>query len=96
MKLHKNRLDRFSVIAKKLVDDHAAELHRDIMTTGSDEVYNNHLDRLGKQLEDYARDFLKNSRIQTEQFRNDIWGTCSKYLDLFARLHQPGRFNKYA
>lgn len=90
MKLHQNKLDRFSVIAKKLVDDRSAELHKDIMHHSADEVYNNHLNTLGKQLDNYAQDFLNNCKIQNEQFRKEVWGTCNKYLDLFARINEPG------
>lgn len=89
MKLHQNRLDRFSVIAKKLVDDHSAELHNDLMNAEKDTVFKDHLQTLGQQLEDYASEFLINCKVQNEQFRKDVWGTCSKYLDLFTRIHQP-------
>ncbi len=96
MKLHQNRVDRFSVIAKKLVDEHSAELFKDNSTlTDSYEAYTSHLDRLGQQLEDYASDFLNSCKVQNEQLKNDIWNTCTKYLDLFAKRNQPGQYRQY-
>lgn len=96
MKLHQNRVDRFSVIAKKLVDDHSAELFRDsVRLSDNYDVFNNHLETLGQQLEDYAKDFLENYKSQSDQLKNDIWNTCSKYLDLFAKKNQPGQYNQF-
>lgn len=96
MKLHQNRVDRFSVIAKKLVDEHSAELFKDNTTLkDSYEAYRNHLDKLGQQLEDYASDFLNGCKVQNEQLKNDIWNTCTKYLDLFAKRNQPGQYKQF-
>lgn len=96
MKLHQNRVDRFSVIAKKLVDDHSEELFRDSTRLSDNyDVFNNHLETLGQQLEDYASDFLNNCKVQNEQLKNDIWNTCSKYLDLFAKRNQPGQYKQF-
>lgn len=96
MKLHQNRVDRFSVIAKKLVDDHSAELFRDsVRLSDNYDVFNNHLETLGQQLEDYAKDFLENYKSQSDQLKNDIWNTCSKYLDLFAKKNEPGQYNQF-
>lgn len=89
MKLHQNRLDRFSVMAKKLVDNRSAELHQDLRKQEVEDAYDTHRQTLGKQLEDYAREFLENCKIQNEQFINDVWGTCKRYLDLFDRINQP-------
>lgn len=95
MKLHQNRLDRFSVIAKKLVDEHSAELFSELRLSDSDDVYNSHLQNLGNQLEEYARDFLNNCKVQNDQLKHDIWYTCNKYLDLFASRNQPGQLKRY-
>ena len=96
MKLYQNRVDRFSVIAKKLVDDHSAELFRDsVRLSDNYEIFNNHLESLGQQLEDYAKDFLNGCKVQNDQLKNDIWNTCSKYLDLFAKKNQPGQYKQY-
>lgn len=89
MKLHQNRLDRFSVIAKQLVDNHATEFHNDLKKATQEEAFNNHLQTLGKQLEEYAGEFLNNCKVQNEQFRKEVWGTCNRYIDLFTRIHQP-------
>lgn len=91
MKLHQNRLDRFSVIAKRLVDDHSAQLYKDQMTATREDVFNNHLHTLGKQLEHYATEFIRNCKVQNEQFKQDVWGTCNKYIDLFTKLNEPGK-----
>ena len=96
MKLHQNRVDRFSVIAKQLVDEHSAELFRDsVRLSDNYDVFNNHLETLGKQLEDYASEFLSSTKVQNDQLKNDIWNTCSKYLDLFAKRNQPGQYKQY-
>jgi|GEM_PF-1138219 len=95
MKLHQNRLDRFSVIAKKLVDEHSAELFSESRLSDSDDIYNNHFQNLGKQLEEYAREFINSCKVQNDQLKNDIWYTCNKYLDLFASINQPGQLRHY-
>jgi hypothetical protein len=96
MKLHQNRVDRFSVIAKKLVDEHSAELFKDSTRLMDNyDIYRNHLDKLGQQLEDYASDFLSSCQVQNDQLKNDIWNTCSKYLDLFAKRNQPGQYKQF-
>lgn len=87
-KLHQNRLDRFSVMAKKLVDDRSAELHLDLRKPGSDDVYDTHRQTLGEQLEANAREFLESCKINNDQFINDVWGTCKRYLELFDRINQ--------
>lgn len=93
MKSHQNRLDRFTVIAKKLVDEHAAELHRDVKVSTHDSVYKSHLTALGKQLNDYALEFIKSCKVKNEHFINEVWGTCNKYLDLFAKYNEPSESN---
>ena len=96
MKLHQNRVDRFSVIAKKLVDEHSAELFKDSTRLMDNyDIYRNHLDKLGQQLEDYASDFLNSCKVRNDQLKNDIWNTCSKYLDLFAKRNQPGQYKQF-
>ena len=96
MKLHQNRIDRFSVIAKQLVDQHSEAFFKDC-TKRADrfEVYNTHLNTLGEQLENKATEFLDACRIVNEELKNDIWTTCSKYLDLFTQWNSPGRLNQY-
>lgn len=96
MKMHQNRVDRFSVIAKQLVDNHSAELFRDsVRLSDNYDVYSNHLESLGQQLEDYAKEFLNSCKVQNEQLKNDIWNTCTKYLDLFAKKNMPGQYNQF-
>lgn len=92
MKYYKNRVDRFSVIAKRLVDDHSAELFIDSrQQQNADNAYNDHLNTLGKQLEQYAKDFLESCKTQNEQLKADIWRICNKYLDLFIKRNDPYR-----
>lgn len=96
MKLHQNRLDRFSVIAKKLVDQHSAELFRDSTNLSDNfDIYRNHLDSLGQQLEDNASRFIQDCKTQSDQLKNDIWNACSRYLDLFAKRNQPGQYSQF-
>ena len=95
MKSYQNQLDRFRDIAKRLVDDHSAELF-----TGSrmvadknqviNDAYFNHLDSLGKQLDEHAQKFIVNHRAGNDDLKSEIWNTCRKYLDQFVKRNQPG------
>ncbi|RYZ52050.1 MAG: hypothetical protein EOP49_10420 [Sphingobacteriales bacterium] len=64
MKNYQNQLDRFSDIAKKLVDNHSADmfnLGRAATSAPGDNAelaYSNHLDSLGKELDQHAQQFL--------------------------------------
>ena len=96
MKNYQNQLDRFCDIAKKLVDDHSAELFtRYHVATDANNVTNDayykHLDVLGKQLDEQAQQFITSSTVRTgnEHLKSDIWNTCKKYIDQFAKRNEP-------
>lgn len=94
MKRHQNRLDRFSVIAKRLVDEHSAQYFKECTRqTDPYTVYNSHLETLGQQLERLAGEFLQTNNAGTD-LRKDIWSSCSKYLDLFIQWNRPGTLNQ--
>ncbi|MCB0700487.1 MAG: hypothetical protein H6551_11415 [Chitinophagales bacterium] len=96
MKLHQNRLDRFSVIAKQLVDRHSEAYFNDCTKrTDIFDAYNDHLNTLGEQLEQKATEFLKSCRTANEELRKEIWTTCTKYIELFIQWNSPGRVNQY-
>lgn len=86
MKNYQNQLDRFRAIAKRLVDDHCAELfssYRLSTDNMSDDVYHSHLDVLGKQLDEHAQQFITTNNPGNESFRSEVWNTCKKYLEQF-------------
>jgi hypothetical protein len=97
MKNYQNQLDRFCDIAKKLVDDHSAELFTryHVSTEGQHNVINDayyqHLDVLGKQLDEQAQQFITSSNVRTrnEHLKSDIWSTCKKYIDQFVKRNEP-------
>lgn len=94
MKSYRNQLDRFCDIAKRLVDEHSAELftRTHLSTEGTQNVMNDayfmHLDVLGKQLDEQAQMFIT-SYNSGEGLRSDVWSTCKKYLEQFVRRNQP-------
>ncbi|OSZ78482.1 hypothetical protein CAP35_09585 [Chitinophagaceae bacterium IBVUCB1] len=81
MKNYNNQLERFRMIAKRLVDDHSAALH-------NDEAYTAHLDALMKQLEEQAQQFIASAKTNTDYIKTDIKSLCNKYTDLFIRRNQ--------
>lgn len=90
-------MERFRTIAKRLVDDHSAQL---FTTTGLEEdevnptaAYYSHLDSLGRELNQQAEAFMSTSAksIGTE-LRAKIWDTCKKYIEQFTRRNQPGMY----
>ncbi|HEY1032974.1 MAG TPA: hypothetical protein VGD89_14455 [Flavipsychrobacter sp.] len=95
MKNYQNQLDRFRTIAKKLVDDHSAELfssYKLCSSTGTmqpDDAYHSHLDTLGKQLDEEARQFITTAQTNADIVRSEVWELCKKYLDQFVRRNQP-------
>lgn len=96
MKNYQNQLDRFCDIAKKLVDDHSAELFAGYRIStggkpGTQDAYFQHLDTLGKQLDEQAHQFIGSARVRTgsESLKSDIWNTCRKYLDQFVKRNEP-------
>jgi hypothetical protein len=95
MKNYQNRLDRFRDIAKRLVDEHSAELftRNHLATDGRNNVVNDayymHLDVLGKQLDEQARQFISTVRTGNESLSSDVWNTCKKYLDQFVKRNEP-------
>jgi hypothetical protein len=100
MKNYQNQLERFRVIAKKLVDEHSAELFStyrlstDIGVDNiADDAYHSHLDTLGRQLTEKAQEFISsaraNARANSDIIKTEVHGLCSKYLDLFAKRNQP-------
>ena len=94
MKNYQNQVDRFRDIAKKLVDDHSAELFTRTHVTANgvhnvmNDAYYNHLDVLGRQLDEQAQQFIS-MRKNNENLKSDIWSTCKRYLDLFVKRNQP-------
>lgn len=92
MKHYQNQLDRFSSIAKRLVDDHSAELYTHYQL-GSyqvvNDVYHNHLDVLGRQLNEQAEHFIGSSSQGSDELKTDIWETCRKYIDQFMKRNEP-------
>lgn len=95
MKNYQNQLDRFCDIAKKLVDEHSAELF-----TGShlasdgrhnvvNDAYYSHLDVLGKQLDEQAQQFIVAYPSRNELLKSDIWNTCKKYMEQFVKRNEP-------
>lgn len=95
MKNYRNRLDRFRDIAKKLVDDHSAELFTgtQLSTDGRRNImhdaYHMHLDVLGKQLDEQARQFIGTVHTSSESLSSDVWNTCRKYLEQFVKRNEP-------
>ena len=96
MKSYQNQVERFRAIAKKLVDDHSAELfstYRLSTDVGvdniADDAYHSHLDTLGRQLTEQANQFIATAKANTEVIKTEVHGVCSKYLDIFAKRNQP-------
>lgn len=98
MKGSQNQLERFRTIAKKLVDDHSAEVftRSAISSEGkpalADDVYYSHLDVLGRELNEQAEQFIGNFKAVSDEVKTEIWNTCRKYLDQFARRNQPSYY----
>lgn len=97
MKNYQNQLDRFSDIAKQLVDNHSADMFNvsRAATNGPGgnpyAAYSDHLDLLGKELDEHAQQFAQ--KLSDEKLKTDIWSICRKYLDQFARRNQPSEDN---
>lgn len=92
MKGTQNQLERFRSIAKRLVDEHSAEVFvRSALSSenSADDVYYNHLDVLGKELNEQAEQFIGTYKAVNEDVKSEIWNTCRKYIDLFMRRNQP-------
>lgn len=97
MKNYQNQLDRFSDIAKKLVDNHSADMFNlNRATSGAPDgnpyvAYTSHLDSLGKELDEHAQQFAQ--KVSDDKLKTDIWGMCKKYLDQFVKRNQPSEDN---
>jgi len=92
MKGTQNQLERFRNIAKRLVDEHSAEVFvRSALSSehGTDDVYYSHLDVLGKELNEQAEQFIGTFRAVNDEVKTQIWDTCRKYMDQFVRRNQP-------
>ncbi len=96
MKNYQNQLERFRVIAKKLVDEHSAELFSSYRLSTNmgvdgiaDEAYRSHLDTLSQQLTEHAQQFITSARANTEIIKTEVFGLCNKYIDLFAKRNEP-------
>ncbi len=93
MKNYQNQLDRFSDIAKKLVDNHSADMFNVSRAAAngpegnSYAAYNSHLDSLGRELDEHAQQFAQ--KVSDEKLKTDIWGMCKKYLDQFVKRNEP-------
>lgn len=96
--IHQNRLDRFSAIAKQLVDSHSEAYFKECKeqkSTDQYDAFNEHFDTLGEQLESKANEFLKECKAVSDDLKQDIWSSCSKYLDLFTNWNNPSKLNQY-
>ena len=89
-----NQLERFRTIAKKLVDDHSAEIYvrnavNESENSPADNAYYNHLDSLGKELNERAEQFIGDYKTVNDDVKSQIWDTCKKYIDQFIQRNQP-------
>ncbi len=94
MKNYQNQLDKFGNIAKRLVDQHSADFFQRCRAVHEEhlvknEAFYNHLDSLGKQLDEQAQNFIVSAKRGDEDLKSDIWNMCKKYLDLFIKRNQP-------
>jgi hypothetical protein len=98
MKGTQNQLERFRSIAKRLVDEHSAEVFiRSAMgaereNSLTDDVYYSHLDILGKELNEQAQHFIGTYKAVGEDVKSEIWNTCKRYIDQFVRRNQPSYY----
>ena len=98
MRSSQNQLDRFRTIAKKLVDEHSAEvftrtaISSEGRQTGLDDVYYRHLDVLGKQLNEQAEQFITSFKAVNDEVKSEIWNTCRRYMDQFIKRNQPSYY----
>ncbi len=98
MKGTQNQIERFRAIAKRLVDEHSAEVFvRSAITSEgkhnlTDEVFYNHLDVLGRELNEQAEQFIGTFKGVSEEVKIEIWNTCRKYLDQFMERNQPSYY----
>jgi hypothetical protein len=98
MRGEQNQVERFRTIAKRLVDDHSAECFtKSAISSGNgqtvvDDVYYNHLDELGRELNEQAEQFLTSFKGVKEDVKSEIWNTCKKYIDLFIRRNQTSSY----
>ncbi len=98
MKAYQNQLERFRMIAKKLVDEQSADYfhQRHLMAGHPDknslDSFYSHLDALGKQLDEQAQHFIRRYSSARElggQLKSEIWETCRQYLEQFVQRNQP-------
>jgi len=92
MKGMQNQLERFRSIAKKLVDEHSAEVFvRSAICRerGTDDIFFRHLDVLGRELNEQAEHFIGLYKTVDEEVKTEIWDTCRKYIDQFSKRNQP-------
>jgi len=95
MKGAQNQLERFRNIAKKLVDDHSAELFvRSAISAGGresviDDAYYNHLDVLNRELKEQAQQFIGTYRTVNDEVKGEIWDVCKRYMEQFVKRNQP-------
>jgi hypothetical protein len=98
MRSTQNQLDRFRTIAKRLVDEHSAEVftRTAISSEGRqnvlDDVYYSHLDVLGKELNEQAEQFITSFKTVNEDVKSEIWTTCRRYIDQFIKRNQPSYY----
>ena len=98
MRSTQNQVDRFRAIAKRLVDEHSAEVftRTAISSDGRqnvlDDVYYNHLDVLGKELNEQAEQFITSYKPVNEDVKSEIWNTCRRYIDQFAKRNQQSYY----
>ncbi len=90
---YQNQLERFRTIAKKLVDQHSAELNKvcgfEVEPQTVDDIYQDHFNNLGRELDTEAKSFLETYNIKQDSIVGEIWNTCNKYLQHFAQRNQP-------
>jgi hypothetical protein len=93
----RNQLERFRTIAKRIVDEHCAEVYTTTSvppeeSSNSTETYYSHLDVLGKELDEQANQFLGSYKSVSEGLRSEIWNVCRNYVENFVRRNQPGLY----
>ncbi len=95
MKGVQNQVERFRSIAKRLVDEHSAEVFvwsALCSEKGTSDVYYSHLDDLNKELKEQAEQFIRNFKSVDDNVKSEIWSTCRKYIEQFARRNQPNYY----
>lgn len=95
MRGNQNMLERFRSIAKRLVDEHSAEVfvRKAVRAeSGADEVYYHQLDDLGRQLNEQAEQFIGGYKTVSDDLKTEIWDTCRKYVEQFVKRNHPGLY----